>query len=196
MLPAYHEFLGKFAEVLQFGPDLKLQDKSRISRGKYSLQPAIIPQTDTSALALLRYAGPVPGHVLSAASFDGGKHWTTPEPTDLPNPNSAVSVIALHDGTPVMALNDLEDDRYRLSLATRQCERWRVIKTVEESLDPAPGQEYEYSYPSMTLTSDGFVHLVYTWNQRWIKHVRFNTAWLMADDAQGQSLADCSKDSV
>jgi len=30
----------------------------------------------------------------------------------------------------------------------------------------------------MTIDPDGFIHLVYTWNQKRIKHLRFNREWL------------------
>lgn len=195
-LPAYHEFLGKFSEVLQFNSDLILQDKSRISRGKHSLQPALVARDENQILALLRYAGNPPNRVLSANSFDGGKHWTHPIQTDLPNPNSAVALATLPSGALVLALNDLEDDRYRLSLAVRACGKWQLLRKVEESLDPEPDQEFEYSYPSLSRTPDGLMHLVYTWNQSRIKHIRFNEAWLIAGDEYGQSLPECKQDSV
>ncbi|MFT7219668.1 MAG: putative neuraminidase [Candidatus Azotimanducaceae bacterium] len=195
-LPAYHEFLGKFSEVLQFNHDLTLQDKSRISRGKYSLQPALVAIDENQILALLRYAGNPPNRVLSANSFDGGKHWTHPIQTDLPNPNSAVALATLPSGRLMLALNDLEDDRYRLSLAVKNCGKWQLLRKVEESLDPEPGQEFEYSYPSLSRTPDGLMHLVYTWNQSRIKHIRFNEAWLIAGDDHGLSLPECTQDSV
>jgi predicted neuraminidase len=37
---------------------------------------------------------------------------------------------------------------------------------------------FEFSYPSLILTRAGDLELVYTWNRGFIKHVRFNSAWL------------------
>jgi predicted neuraminidase len=37
---------------------------------------------------------------------------------------------------------------------------------------------FEYSYPYLLLARNGDIHLVYTWNRAYIKHVRFNLAWL------------------
>ena len=78
----------------------------------------------------------------------------------------------------LLALNDLEDGRHRLSLAMGSEGEWKVVKVLEEETATNPDHEYEFSYPSMTIGPDGFIHLVYTWNQKRIKHLRFNREWL------------------
>jgi predicted neuraminidase len=177
-LPIYHEFLGKFSETLTLSSDLAVTDKIRISRGKHSLQPAITNLDEASAFGLLRYAGNPPGRVLSVFSEDAGAHWSEPVRTKLPNPNSAVSIINLGDGKLLLALNDLEDGRHRMSLAMGSAGNWKMVKVLEEETATDPDQEYEFSYPSMGIDPEGFIHLVYTWNQRRIKHLRFNREWL------------------
>ncbi|MBT6584180.1 MAG: exo-alpha-sialidase [Gammaproteobacteria bacterium] len=177
-LPVYHEFMGKFSETLTLSSDLTVMDKVRISRGKYSLQPAITNLDESSAIGLLRYSGDPPGRVLSVFSEDSGAHWSTPVRTELPNPDSAVSIINLENGYLLLALNDLEDGRHRLSLAMGSADEWTIVKVLEEETATNLDHEYEYSYPSMTIDPDGFIHLVYTWNQRRIKHLRFNREWL------------------
>ena len=177
-LPVYHEFLGKFSETLTLSSDLTVMDKVRISRGKYSLQPAITNLDESSAIGLLRYSGDPPGRVLSVFSEDSGAHWSTPVRTELPNPDSAVSIINLENGYLLLALNDLEDGRHRLSLAMGSADEGTIVKVLEEETATNLDHEYEYSYPSMTIDPDGFIHLVYTWNQKRIKHLRFNREWL------------------
>jgi len=177
-LPVYHEFMGKFSETLTLSSDLTVMDKVRISRGKYSLQPAITNLDESSAIGLLRYSGDPPGRVLSVFSEDSGAHWSTPVRTELPNPDSAVSIINLENGYLLLALNDLEDGRHRLSLAMGSADEWTIVKVLEEETATNLDHEYEYSYPSMTIDPDGFIHLVYTWNQKRIKHLRFNREWL------------------
>jgi predicted neuraminidase len=177
-LPVYHEFLGKFSETLTLSSDLTVMDKVRISRGKHSLQPAITNLDESSAIGLLRYSGDPPGRVLSVLSQDAGAHWSTPVRTELPNPGSAVSIINPGNGYLLLALNDLEDGRHRLSLAMGSAAEWKIVKVLEEETATNLDHEYEFSYPSMTIGPDGFIHLVYTWNQERIKHLRFNREWL------------------
>ena len=177
-LPVYHEFLGKFSETLTLSDDLTVMDKVRISRGKYSLQPAITNLDESSAIALLRYSGDPPSRILSVFSADAGASWSKPARTDLPNPDSAVSIINPGKGYLLLALNDLEDGRHRLSLSMGSEGEWKVVKVLEEETATNPDHEYEFSYPSMTIGPDGFIHLVYTWNQKRIKHLRFNREWL------------------
>ena len=132
-LPVYHEFLGKFSETRNaLGATSHVMDKVRISRGKHSLQPAIINLDEFSAVGLLRYSGDPPGRVLSVFSQDAGAHWSTPVKTELPNPNSAVSIINPGNGYLLVALNDLEDGRHRLSLAMGSADEWKVVKVLEE----------------------------------------------------------------
>lgn len=184
-LPVYHEMAGKFAETLHLSRSRVVLDKVRISRGKHSLQPAIASTDDRHGYALLRYAGSEPYKLLGSKTFDSGLHWEAPHVEELPNPNAAVAVINLGDGTLLMALNDLEDGRHKLSLAINEDidngGKWRIIRTLEEeSATPPPGQrEYQFSYPSFAMDEEGFIHLVYTWNVERIRHLRFSKEWLI-----------------
>jgi len=38
---------------------------------------------------------------------------------------------------------------------------------------------YQFDYPYLIRNREGVYHLLYTWNQTYIKHVEFNQAWLM-----------------
>lgn len=40
------------------------------------------------------------------------------------------------------------------------------------------GCDFEYEYPYFSRGADGLYHLVYSWNNTFIKHVSFNAAWL------------------
>src|SRR5206468_3743322 len=74
-LPVYHEFLGKFGELLRLDGEGRVLGKTRLSWGKSSLQPAIVPRSETEAVGFMRYAGDPPARVLMIGTSDGGAHW-------------------------------------------------------------------------------------------------------------------------
>ncbi len=179
-LPVYHEFIGKFCELLRLSEGGRIIDKVRLSHGAHSLQPGITPVSEDEAVALLRYSGEPPMRVLESWSDDGGLTWSTPRKISIANPDSAIAT--LDTGNTVLAalnpLSDTENGRHTLALALRdQDTGWRVIHTVEEEPDWDENY-YEYSYPSLTRDQQGLIHLVYTWNRQRIKHIVFNDAWL------------------
>ena len=51
-------------------------------------------------------------------------------------------------------------------------------ESVQRQMHSPKGWSFEFSYPNLIRTSDGNFHLVYTWNEAFIKHVQFNQAWL------------------
>jgi predicted neuraminidase len=179
-LPAYHEFLGKFGELLRLDADGRVVGKTRMSWGDSSLQPVVVPRSESDAVAFMRYAGDPPGRVLVTRSSDAGEHWTAPEKTALPNPNSAVGGALLAGGPLLLAFNDAEQNREDLSLALSSDfgASWRVAHRLEgEGLAPrAPVAEY--SYPWVMQDRAGNVHVLYTWGRSRIKHAVFNQAWL------------------
>jgi predicted neuraminidase len=129
-LPVYHEMIGKFGEVLRLDADGRVIGKTRLSWGDTSLQPVIVPRSETDAVAFMRYAGPPPGRVLLTRTSDAGAHWTEPVRSALPNPNSAVGSVLLAGGPLVLALNNAEADRavgrFRKQLARRSPTRGRI----------------------------------------------------------------------
>lgn len=181
ILPAYHEFMGKFAEALHLSRSQAVLGKYRISHGKHSLQPGIVPVSKSDAVALLRYAGSPPMRLLSSTTADSGQHWARPVRETLANPDAAIALLDLRDGRLLLALNDTEDGRHRLSLAIGSASPnpdWQVVKVVEEEQAAGSDHEFQFSYPSLVMDESGFIHLVYTWNQTRIRHVRFNRRWL------------------
>jgi len=221
-LPVYHEFIGKFGELLRLDKAGAVLDKTRLSHGRYSLQPVVLVKSGEEALALMRYSGSEPPHrVIVASTRDAGAHWTPPAKSPLSNPNAALSGVVLGDGVMLVALNDVEHDRDVLSLATSRDggAHWSAVGDVENqraaSVAPLDESRYagivtalaresgavaadasaigesvklrsckagrcgfEFSYPYLIQTGDGDLHLAYTWNRSFIKHVRFNRAWL------------------
>lgn len=137
-LPIYHEFLGKFAEYLYLDRNGVVVDKFRISHGNHSLQPSVVPLGERTAVALLRYAGDELHRVLASRTEDGGKTWSTPVPLTPNNPNSSLAAIVTPRHGLLVALNDLVDGRFRLSLygADVQLQKWTPLLDLDRAPDP------------------------------------------------------------
>ena len=113
------------------------------------------------------------GKVFEVWSEDGGKTWGTMALTDLPNPNSGIDAVTLRDGRHLLVYNHTPKDRTPLTVAiSRDGKKWHASLTLENE----PG---EYSYPAVIQTSDGLVHITYTWKRQRIKHVVFDPAKLL-----------------
>ncbi|BCQ63255.1 sialidase family protein [Pseudomonas protegens] len=222
-LPVYHEFMGKFAEYLYLSADGAVIDKFRISRGKHSLQPTIVPLDERRAVAMLRYAGDTHHKVLASRTEDAGQTWSEPYPLQPSNPNSSLAAVGTDHQGLLVALNDLQDGRFKLSLYGTDAglSQWRPLVELDQSPDPLgqpfsheaykdiigegfrassgarrlpleqrflsnldyrvckpQGCDFEYEYPYFSRGADGLYHLVYSWNNTFIKHVSFNAAWL------------------
>jgi len=222
-LPVYHEFLGKFAEYLYLSADGEVRDKFRMSHGKHSLQPTVVPLDGQNAVAMLRYAGDTFHRVLATRTADAGQTWSEPYPLDPANPNSSLAAVGTPDHRLLVALNDMEDGRFRLRLLGTDTDltAWTPLFDFDASPDlegnpfsPEVYREiigdkfilssglrrqpmvedflshldqrvcknqacdFEYEYPYFIKSPDGLYHLVYSWNNTFIKHVIFNDAWL------------------
>ncbi len=173
-LPVYHELAGKFGELLRLDPDGRVLAKTRMGSGRSAIQPSLVVRGPQQALALLRRAGDSPWRVLLSHSGDAGATWTTPQPTELPNPDASVAALGNGDGGLLLVYNDSRRGRGRLSLAhSADAEHWRRLADLETGT-----VEDEFSYPYLIRAGDGNYHLIYTWQRERMVHVRFNQAWL------------------
>lgn len=178
-LPVYHEFIGKFSELLYLDSSGQVSDKARITHGRQAIQPLILPLDAQHALALMRDTGPKPGHVLSSRSDDAGQHWSKEQRLTLPNPDSAVAGLRRPDGSMLLVFNDLESGRSSLAVAVSrdQGHSWHTVRHFEQASDG----KSEFSYPYLIRASNGSMHLLYTWNRKRIRHVVFNDNWIDGD---------------
>lgn len=222
-LPVYHEFLGKFPEYLHLTAAGHVQGKYRIGKARYSLQPSVVPLDEHRAVALLRYSGEQHHRLLASRTEDGGRTWSKPHALEPSNPNSSVAAVGRPDGSLLVAMNDLEDGRFRLTLyaTDSKLDNWRTLGELDESPNPwgepipqaefpavilekfresggarfakreavflervtarmcsGNGCDFDYEYPYFTRDAEGNYHLVYSWNDMFIKHLTFNEAWL------------------
>jgi predicted neuraminidase len=100
-IPVYHEFMGKFSELLILDSQGNIKNKHRISWGRDAIQPVIIPVTPQKAITLLRDSGEVDKRIGFAVSNDTGQHWSTPTPLELPNPNVKPFSLAKKSNSPI-----------------------------------------------------------------------------------------------
>ncbi|HEV8267765.1 MAG TPA: sialidase family protein, partial [Thermoanaerobaculia bacterium] len=176
--PIYHDLLGKSAEILWLALDgegrLATASKTRIASGRAAMQPALVPLSPRDALAFLRDESG-DDRLRVARTSDGGRTWSSPEPTGLPCPRSGLDALRLPDGRVLVAFNDGKD-RSSLSLAVSADEGRSFGRRVIVERESGA----ELSYPFLEMAPDGVVHLVYTWKRARIRHVAFDAEWLEA----------------
>lgn len=174
-VPIYHELVSTFPEVLWLDETSTgvRATKSRVSAGRFGFQPTLTPLNANDALALLRNDNSVK-RVELARTEDGGETWSTPQALALPNPHAGIDAARLSDGRLLLVFNDSTTGRenLKLALSTDEGQTWTRIATVVEEPNA------DFSYPFLLQTSDGQIHLIYTWKRRAIRHVAFNMAWV------------------
>lgn len=95
-LPAYHEFIGKFGELVRLDNRDRIRNLLRISWGQRAIQPVLLPTSATDLAAFLRPADKfADDYLLTSHSVDGGQHWARTRLSSLENPGSAASGLAL-----------------------------------------------------------------------------------------------------
>lgn len=133
-------------------------------------QPTVVQRSDGSLLTLLR-KGP---RIMQTESQDGGRTWSNARPTALKNPDAGIAMTRLTNGHVVLVFNDSETDRSPLSIVRSldEGQSWESPLVLESN----PG---EYSYPCVIQTSDGRIHITYTFRRYTIKHVELDENWLV-----------------
>ena len=105
-------------------------------------------------------------------SRDGGLNWSRVSATELPNPSAGVDAVTLADGRQLLVYNHAirspgKNGRQILNVAlSTDGEDWKPMLTLENEGHPAG-----YSYPAVIQSTDGSVHITYTWRRQTIKHV-------------------------
>jgi predicted neuraminidase len=139
-----------------------------------NIHAALVQFTDGQILAYLRPGGKG-GVIWRTVSDDLGETWQSPTPTKFTNPNSGFDLIRLSSGNLLLAFNDSVSERTPLCLALAdENEIWFNKYCLEDG----PG---EYSYPSLIQTKDDLIHIVYTYQRKYIEYARFSEEWMLAD---------------
>jgi predicted neuraminidase len=134
-----------------------------------AIQPSILVHPGGRLQALGRTRSQ---RVFETWSDDGGRTWAPVSLTSLPNPNSGIDAVTLRDGRHLIAYNHTTHGRSPLNVAvSRDGKTWEAALVLES----APG---EYSYPAVIQSTDGHVHVTYTWKRQRIRHVVIDPAGL------------------
>lgn len=103
-------------------------------------------------------------------SFGGGRDWTLPHPTSLPNPNASIDVIFL-DKRLFLVHNPSEKYRFPLAISELD-ENFEVKDQLIISEEPSEDCfSAEFSYPFM-VEQNGVLNLTYTFERTKIEHVQ------------------------
>jgi predicted neuraminidase len=140
--------------------------------GKDCSHPAFVALDSNRVLAFLRARQ---RGKLHSASFDVSRNtWSTPQPTNLLNPDSAIDAVRLDDGRILLAYNADANHRNPLSLAISEDGiSFRKLRDIENE----PNQDF--FYPSLVRARDGTFYLSYTWHYSFaIKCIHFDAKWL------------------
>jgi predicted neuraminidase/peroxiredoxin len=132
-------------------------------------QPTAFQRRDGTLLCYLRDKP----FILQSESKDLGKSWLPTRPSSLPCPGASMALCRLKNGHIVLVYNPTPDARTPLSVALSRDDGATWGRPV--ALESNPG---EYAYPSVIETSDGTIHVSYTFLRLAIKHAEFDERWL------------------
>ncbi|RXK86388.1 sialidase family protein [Filimonas effusa] len=140
------------------------------------IQPTLLTYADGSIQMLCRTRNNEEGHIVECWSKDKGLTWSEMKNTPLPNNNSGLDAVTLKDGRQVLVYNHSTRNQKGMGHKGRGVINIAVSKDGKEweaalVLDYIDEPNKQYSYPSIIQTSDGLVHVIYTWHRERIKHV-------------------------
>jgi predicted neuraminidase len=133
-----------------------------------AIQPSILCHPNGRLQAVGRTTK---GKLFEVWSEDVGQTWGRLMLTALPNPNSGIDAVTLRDGRHLLVYNHTLRGRSPLNVAvSADGKTWQAALVLEEE----PNQEF--SYPAVIQTSDGRVHVTYTWKRQRVKHAVLDPA--------------------
>ena len=143
-----------------------------------AIQPSILFLKDGIVEAIGRTHN---DKLFQILSHDDGKTWGEMSLGELPNPDSGTDAVTLKDGRQLLVYNhnirtgSNNKGRSPLNVAvSSDGKNWSAALVLENDPNAPSG----FAYPAVIQTSDGLVHITYTWERRRIKHVVIDPAKL------------------
>jgi predicted neuraminidase len=150
-----------------------------------AIQPTVLRRDNGELVAYMRENG-LTKRIRTSFSRDDGISWAQVTETDLSNPGSGLDGLRLANGHWLLVYNDTTSDRNSLavSLSADEGHTWKWTRHLEKE------PRGSYHYPSVIQSSDGTLHVVYSYfvdGGKSMKHAAFNESWLQATDAGSKS---------
>ena len=162
----HFEYTNDNGKTWERGPDLN--DANPIT----GIQPSILRHDRKTLQALCRSTN---GSINQTWSKDNGKTWSSLTQTNIPNPNSGIDAITLKDGRHLLVYNHVKprkneedgwSDRSPLNVSISDDGiHWNPLLVLENE------PKGEFSYPTVMQSSDGNIHITYTWKRKRVKHI-------------------------
>lgn len=175
-LPAYHELATSYGKLLLLDDDGEVVDRARIGK-PCQIQPWLAALGGGKAIALMRQHRCALPRLWASSTGDGGLSWSTPEATQLSNPNSPAAALTLPDGRVVAAVNDDPQVEYILSLVVSGDggATWQRGAAIFDGT----ARKFEYRYPWMLQDNEGRIHVFASEAKRGIRHAILGADALM-----------------
>lgn len=177
LLPAYDDLWARTLFYISADGD-EWQLQPIIDNGSESrpIQPSVVQLDSGRLLAVMRNTG---GEWLwVTASDDLGRTWSRPADSGFANPGSAAALAKLASGHLILVFNDHPTERTHLTVALSEDHGvtwpWRRVLA---------GDDESRSYPSITQSPDGLIHILYSLSRRSIRHVTIDEPWIMSAPA-------------
>lgn len=162
-----------FERTSDFGKTWKATQPVNDGKEIGAIQPSILFYPNNRLRAIGRTRN---DKMFQIWSEDGGLTWRRMSLLDLPNPNSGTDAVTLRDGRRLLVYNhnirtgSHNKGRSPLNVAVSMDMSnwdWSAALVLENDSDAPNG----FAYPAVIQTSDGLVHITYTWKRKRIKHV-------------------------
>lgn len=194
-----NELLGKDYSVVMISENQgESWSEYRIPGSEGRVHPSVMELKEGELVAFFRSRAA--DRIYLSKSSDYGRSWSKPKRTDLPNNNSSIQATKLLDGDLALIFNyncsGNEDPnrtvwpgkRYPVTVAisVNGGESWPYIRHVETGDDFFGSKNKDlnrrYSYPSILQTSDGLIHMTYSYaSRKCIKYVRTTKEWITGE---------------
>ena len=131
------------------------------------IQPTILTYRDGRIQILCRSR-----RILRQSWSDhAGKTWSPLVPSILPNPSAGIDAVTLTDGRQLLVYNHSPGSRAQLNVAvSSDGENWEAALKLEDETT-VRGKKAYGAYPAAIQSSDGLVHITYTWRRELINYV-------------------------